>query len=105
VEEINTRSLFCGLRSGHIRMPVAPARQELVGTYRATPEWGSSVLVLQADHTFKQTVTTKSGVLKEVRGHWTASDLSRLTGDIALTPYLTVTHDNQGGGGRRICKC
>lgn len=69
---------------------------DLVGTYHAAPEWGSSVLVLAADHTFTQTITTKSGAVKQINGRWETSGLSRIGGNVALAPYLTVTHEIQG---------
>ena len=68
----------------------------LVGSYRADAEWGSSTLLLKADHTFEQTVSTKSGTFKKVSGEWEL-DTSGLTDAITFNKkYLSVTHDETG---------
>lgn len=69
---------------------------QMIGTYKATAQWGNSILVLNEDHTFKQTVSTNSGVYREVQGSW-ALDRSGLTDAITFTHnYLSVTHNEQG---------
>ena len=68
----------------------------LLGSYRADAEWGSSTLLLKADHTFEQTVSTKSGTFKKVSGEWEL-DTSGLTDAITFQKkYLWVTHDEKG---------
>ena len=68
----------------------------LIGSYRADAEWGSSTLLLKADHTFEQTVSTKSGTFKKVSGEWEL-DTSGLTDAITFKKkYLSVTHDGKG---------
>lgn len=68
----------------------------LVGSYRADADWGSSTLLLKADHTFEQTVSTKSGTFKKVNGEWKL-DASGLTDAITFKKkYLSVTHNEKG---------
>jgi len=68
----------------------------LVGSYRAVAEWGTSTLLLKADHTFEQTVATKSGTYKKVDGEWEL-DTSGSTDAISFKKkYLSVTHNEQG---------
>ena len=68
----------------------------LAGAYRADAKWGSSTLVLRTDHTFEQTVSTKSGSLKKVHGEW-ALDSGGMTDGITFKKkYLWVTHDKEG---------
>ena len=67
---------------------------DLFGTYIANPDWGTSTLVLNSDHTFTQTVTTKTGSSKSVHGKWElTSDLQTL---VLSQKFLSVTHDQQG---------
>jgi hypothetical protein len=69
---------------------------EMVGTYKATAEWGTSTIVLKPDHTFTQSVSTKTGAYREVQGNWEL-DQSGLTDAITFThKYLSVTHNEQG---------
>jgi hypothetical protein len=68
----------------------------LTGSYRAEAEWGSSTLLLKADHTFEQTVSAKSGMFKKVQGEWELHP-SGLTDAITFKKkYLWVTRDKQG---------
>ena len=67
-----------------------------MGVYRADAEWGSSTLILKADHTFEQTVSTKSGIFKKVDGGW-ALTTNGATDEIEFkNRYLWITHDEQG---------
>jgi hypothetical protein len=68
----------------------------LVGSYVAVTEWGSSTLLLKSDHTFEQTVSTKSGTFKKIDGEW-GLYTSGLTEAIEFKKrYLAVTHDERG---------
>lgn len=70
--------------------------QQMVGSYRAVAEWGTSTLRLKPDHTFEQTVSAKSGTYKKVEGEWEL-DTSGLTDAISFKKkYLSVTHNEQG---------
>ena len=81
--------LVCLLTSGCFR-PNGDA--DMFGSYHADADWGTSTLILRTDHTFKQTVSTKSGLVKEGEGRWSLSgDAITLTGK-----YLSVTHDDPG---------
>ena len=73
-----------------------PSDSDLVGTYLASPEWGSSVLILKADHTFEQFVVVGSAPSKRIQGQWSTGPSSRVDSNISLVPYLTVTHDVHG---------
>ena len=66
----------------------------LVGSYRVDADWGSSTLLLKADHTFEQTVSTKSGGFKRTKGEWQLD--KRDYGIDFKNSYLCVTHDKQG---------
>jgi hypothetical protein len=68
------------------------------GTYQADTDWGVSILVLDGDHLFDQTVRLKSGVTLHLKGHW---KIDTHPGDhpyttINFTPFYSVTHDRQG---------
>lgn len=84
--------LACSLR---------PQENDLIGTYLATADWGNSVLILKADHTFEQFVVVGSAPSKRIQGQWSTHFASRVDTTILLVPYLTVTHDvhgNDSGG-------
>jgi hypothetical protein len=69
---------------------------DLRGTYHATTDWGTSTLILRADHTFEQTVSTNSGTFRKVKGIWEL-DTSGSSRSLTLSgKYLSVTHDKQG---------
>ena len=68
----------------------------VAGTYVAEADWGTSTLILKTDHTFEQSVATKSGVLKKINGQWELNS-SGSGNSIAFSPkYLGVTHDKKG---------
>jgi hypothetical protein len=67
----------------------------LAGTYRATTDWGSSTLILKADHTFAQSVTTKAGEARKIEGKW-ALNTSGPSNLITFLPYLWVSHEKRG---------
>ena len=68
----------------------------LVGSYRADTDWGSSTLLLKADHTFEQTVSTKSGTFKKVNGEWELDTTGPTDAITFKKKYLSVTHDEKG---------
>lgn len=61
---------FAGLSVATLAGCGAPDEDALVGTYDASREWGTSTLVLHADHTYVQTHTTLGRATISNRGRW-----------------------------------
>jgi hypothetical protein len=73
----------------------SPTNSQMVGQYRAEFPWGPASLTLNADHSFKQTMRTKTGEFQEITGRW------KLDGSwpahLSLEPYWDLTHFGPGG--------
>jgi hypothetical protein len=81
----------CGFR--------ALTEKDIVGTYEASADWGSSTLVLHADHSFDQAVTRNDHTQTSIKGTWQldfVADKPAAHGILALKPFLDVEHDIKG---------
>jgi hypothetical protein len=74
-----------------------PTRQELVGEYNATLNWGTARLVLHADNTFDESLMEKGQEIQTISGAWKSS-----SGDaghaayLTMSPYLEVQEEEHG---------
>jgi hypothetical protein len=72
---------------------------DVVGTYEASADWGSSTLVLHPDYSFDQTVTRSDHTKASIKGTWELNfvvDKKASHGILALKPFLDVEHDIKG---------
>ena len=67
----------------------------VVGTYRASAPCVTISLVLNADHSFVQSLRTTSGFTKELRGSWSL-DPSTDRKLIEFKPFLDLLHGERG---------
>lgn len=85
--------------------------QNVAGTYKANAQWGNSILVLHADHTFEQTVVRNDHTQAKIDGTWKLNMFAgknKSYGVIVLMPFLDVEHDHEGdrvgGSFTSICR-
>jgi hypothetical protein len=72
---------------------------DVVGIYEAQADWGTSTLVLRADHTFAQTVTRSDHTQASTTGTWTLTPYAGKNAShamIAFKPFLDVSHEKRG---------
>ncbi len=88
---VSSLTLGCGFRALTV--------EEVVGTYEASADWGSSTLVLHPDHSFDQTVVRNDHTQTSIEGTWQldfVADKKASHGILALKPFLDVEHDVKG---------
>src|ERR1017187_3216928 len=90
--------LTCALVVGCDSRPLT--EQDVVGTYEASADWGSSTLDLHPDHSFDQTVVRNDHTQTSTKGTWELSFVpgkkNASYGILALKQFLAIDHDHKG---------
>ena len=73
----------------------SPSNSQMVGEYHAEFPWGEAQLRLNSDHSFRESIRTKSGDAQELTGKWTLN--SNWPAHVSLTPYWELTQDGLKG--------
>lgn len=72
----------------------SPSNSQMIGEYCVALPWGDATLLLNKDHSFRETVHPHVGENHEITGKWSLS--SGWQASLFLTPYWEFTQADQG---------